>query len=95
MYIYIDILIYLYIRAISSMDCSHCCLAYLKIQHMLFLISSFMTYRTVGYHDVTVTPQVFNMMPIVTHHQNYWDLFCKPEKWCGTYRSDKGNNSVF
>lgn len=70
-YIYIDILIYLYIRAVSSMDCSHCCLACLKIQHMLFLISSFMTYRTVGYHDVTVTPQVFNMMPIVTYHQNY------------------------
>lgn len=94
-HIYKFIFMYLYIQAISSMDCSHCLLTCLKIPHMLFLLSSFMTCQPMGYHDVIVTPQAFNMVTFVIHHQNYLDLFSKPGRWCGTYRSKEGNNSVF
>jgi len=61
---------YIYSQAISSMDCRHCFLTLLKMLPMLFLIPSFVTSVIPWWLIVTVTPQAFNMVPVVINHQN-------------------------
>lgn len=56
-----------------------------------FLISSFATTVSPWRFTVRVTPEAFNLVPVVNHHQSEWDLFLKAGGWYGAYRSDYGN----